>query len=260
MQKLLPATILLFSLLLACGPAKESASQQESPIMEDKNPPAEGFDLAGSDAKAIEIADEVMEAMGGRANYDATRYLSWNFFGFRKHMWDKKTGNVRIENLKNGTLYLMNIHDNKGKAFVNGEEITEADSLAKMMDKGKAAWINDAYWLVMPFKLKDSGVSLTYAGEGETEAGKSADILELVFKEVGVTPQNKYQVWVEKEPRLITQWAFYATREDSAARFTTPWVNYEQHGDILLSGDRGERKLTEIKVEEEMDEKLFTQP
>ncbi|MEM6807035.1 MAG: hypothetical protein AAF696_36880 [Bacteroidota bacterium] len=229
MHKLLLSTIVLFSMLMSCGPVKDSASIQESPISEDENPAAEGFDLAGSDEKAIEIADVVMEAMGGRANYDATRYISWNFFGFRKHIWDKKTGNVRIENLKNGTLYLMNINSNKGKAFVNGEEITEADSLATMMDKGKAAWINDAYWLVMPFKLKDSGVSLTYAGEDTTQAGKKADILELVFEEVGVTPQNKYQVWVEKEPRLITQWAFFTTREDSAARFTSPWIYYEKN-------------------------------
>ena len=39
------------------------------------NPHAEGFDLEGSDAKAIEIADAVMEKMGGRENWDNTRYL-----------------------------------------------------------------------------------------------------------------------------------------------------------------------------------------
>lgn len=234
--------------------------QEKKPMKLETNPAAEGFDMAGSDKQAIEIADEVMEAMGGRANYDATRYLSWNFFGSRTHIWDKHSGDVRIENKKNGELFLFNINSMEGKAFVKGEEIQEADSLAKMMKKGKSAWINDAYWLVMPFKLKDSGVSLTYVGEDTTQAGVSADVLELVFKSVGVTPQNKYRVWVEKSPRLITQWAFYANREDSEARFVTPWINYEQHGNILLSGNRGERKLTDIKVSEEMDAATFTQP
>jgi hypothetical protein len=49
-----------------------------------KNPPAAGFDEAGSDAKAIQIADMAMEAMGGRKNWDKTRYIAWNFFGNRK--------------------------------------------------------------------------------------------------------------------------------------------------------------------------------
>ena len=36
------------------------------PIGAEENPAAEGVDAAGSDAKAIEIAEGVMAAMGGR--------------------------------------------------------------------------------------------------------------------------------------------------------------------------------------------------
>ena len=46
------------------------------------NPPAPGFNTADSDPKAIALADEVMAAMGGRANWDATRYITWRFFRF----------------------------------------------------------------------------------------------------------------------------------------------------------------------------------
>ena len=46
-----------------------------------QNPPAKGFNAAGSDAKAVAIADQVMEAMGGRKAWDATRYITWNFLG-----------------------------------------------------------------------------------------------------------------------------------------------------------------------------------
>ncbi|MEM8891728.1 MAG: hypothetical protein AAGD28_27360 [Bacteroidota bacterium] len=261
MRKLFIPILSLSLFLFACDTAKESTQSDTTQTMqEEANPAAEGFDMAGSDKEAIAIADEVMEAMGGRKAYDNTRFISWNFFGARKHIWDKQTGDVRIENPRSGELFLMNINSMKGKAFVHGEEITEADSLGKMMDKAKAAWINDAYWLVMPFKLKDSGVTLTYAGEDTTQSGAAADVLELVFKEVGVTPQNKYQVWVEKEPRLVTQWSYYPTQETAEPRFITPWINYEKHGDILLSGDRGERKLSEISVSQEMDAALFTQP
>src|SRR5574341_2122412 len=61
------------------------------------NPPAPGFNLAGSDAKAIAIADEVMDKLGGRENWDKTRYVTWRFFGRRLHVWDKWTGNARVE-------------------------------------------------------------------------------------------------------------------------------------------------------------------
>ncbi len=60
-----------------------------------------------SDAKAIKIADEVMKASGGKKNWDATHFISWNFFGSRKLIWDKYTGNVRIENVKNDTKILI---------------------------------------------------------------------------------------------------------------------------------------------------------
>ena len=82
-----------------------------------KNPPAAGFDAAGSDAKAIEIADQVMENMGGRKNWDKTRYIAWNFFGNRKLIWDKWTGNVRIDNVNNDQTVLLNIKPHNGRVF-----------------------------------------------------------------------------------------------------------------------------------------------
>ena len=224
------------------------------------NPPAQGFDMQGSDAKAIAIADEVMEAMGGREKWDNTRYLGWNFFGARKHLWDKHTGDVRIENLRNGKLYLMNINSMKGTVYENGVAMTDADSLKKYLKQGKGAWINDSYWLFMPFKLKDSGVTLKYVGDGKTEAGADADVLELTFKDVGFTPQNKYQVWVDKSSRLITQWAFYSKYDDEKARFTTPWVDYQLYGNIKLAGDRGQRKVSDISAPSTVDADAFQKP
>ncbi|MCP4202801.1 MAG: hypothetical protein GY769_12815, partial [bacterium] len=61
------------------------------------NPAAEGFLAAESDAEAIAIADRVMERLGGRQAWDATRVVTWKFFGDRFHVWDRHTGDVRIE-------------------------------------------------------------------------------------------------------------------------------------------------------------------
>ena len=213
------------------------------------NPPAPGFDMAGSDPKAVQIADQVMTAMGGRKAWDNTGLIAWNFFGVRKLVWDKRAGTVRVDNLRDDQTVFVNVNTDKGRAFRNGREVTEPDSIAKYVKAGKSAWINDSYWLVMPFKLKDSGVTLKYLGDTiATKDGKPADLIQLTFKGVGLTPDNKYHVWVDKQSRLVTQWAHYPKYTDAAPRFTLPWTDYQKHGAILLSGERGERDLTEIMV------------
>lgn len=253
MKNLIFSFSLIFVLALCACKTSQSTEQANTEV----NPAASGFDLQNSDPKAIEIADEVMEAMGGRPAWDATDHIRWTFFGRRTLLWSKNTGNVRIDIPGDEMTILLNVHTDKGRIMKAGVEMTDTDSLAKYLKRGKGIWINDSYWLVMPFKLKDSGVTLTYSGEGKTEEGVDADILELRFKEVGNTPQNKYLVYVEKESRLLTQWTFYRNADDEKPGFTTPWINYKQHGGILLSGDRGEtprgkRELTNIAVYESL--------
>ena len=223
-----------------------------------KNPPADGFDSAGSDARAIEIADAVMRKMGGRENWDRTRYLTWRFFGRRLHVWDRWTGDVRFEEA--GRVTLMNVHTRKGRVWNAGEEIAEADSLKKYLDRGYRAWINDSYWLVMPYKLKDSGVTLTYGGEATMKNGRAAFVLTLIFRNVGVTPQNKYDVYVDKERMLVEQWAFYRTASDPEPRFVGPWTDWQPHGRILLSAGRGTRAHADVAVFNDLPRAVFESP
>jgi hypothetical protein len=119
-------------------------------------------------------------------------------------------------------------------------------------------WINDSYWLVMPFKLKDSGVTLKYMGQDTTLAGEMAEVLQLTFKEVGNTPNNKYHVYVNPETYLVTQWDFFTTASDESPRFSSPWTGYQQHGSIMLSGGRGQRSIGDIAVLESVPAGAFT--
>ncbi len=239
-------------LLISCNTNKKTSIKG--------NPPAKGFDLTNSDTKAIAIADEVMTAQGGRQNWENTRYLKWNFFGNRNHVWDKWTGDIRVDFLKEDLKILMNIHRMEGKAMKNDTLIVQGDDrYPALMQKGKSVWINDAYWLIMPFKLKDSGVTLKYIGEDQTQEGAQADVLALTFKEVGNTPNNKYLVYVDRSSRLVTQWDFYTNATDSLPRFQTPWAVYKSYGNIKLSGNRGKFALTNIEVLEVLPKGMLTQ-
>lgn len=230
----------------------------------ESNPPAPGFDAAGSDAKAIEIADAVMERMGGRAAWDSTRYITWKFFGNRQHLWDKHSGDVRIEGVgredEKPYLILMNLHSKEGRAWHDGVEINDAAALAGMLENGESAWINDSYWIAMPYKLKDTGVTLKYAGEGTMVDERSAEVLELTFEGVGRTPENKYRVYVAKDSGLVEQWDFYAQASDPEPRFQVPWHNWQRHGSIMLSDDRGRGKHTGLAVLDAVPEGIFTSP
>ena len=228
-----------------------------APAGAEKNPPAPGFDQAGSDPKAIAIADQVMERLGGRHHWDQTRYLTWRFFGKRLHVWDKGTGRIRFE--EGGLVVLMDLNSGQGRAWQEGQEVSEPDTLKARLKHAYEAWINDSYWLVMPYKLKDSGLTLKYKGEGQTQEGKPAQVLVLTFKGVGVTPQNKYEVWVEQD-YLVTQWAFYADAADAEPRFTGPWANWQPYGHIWLADDHGRMKHTDIAVFDQLPVAVFSDP
>ena len=240
------------SLLIVCCLSSCIETETKNKATTEINPPAQGFNIEGSDQKAIDLADQVMEAMGGRKAYDNARYFSWNFFGSRKHVWDKETGDVYIKNLRDKYELHMNINDMTGQMIVGGMETVNLDTLGKYLEKGKSMWINDSYWLVMPFKLKDSGVTLKYLGDTETAEGKAADKLSLTFEHVGKTPENKYHVYVDKKSKLITQWDFFNDAADPEPRFSTPWEGYKDYNGIKLSGGRGKNALSEIEVSEDL--------
>jgi hypothetical protein len=245
--------LLIVAALYAC-----SKKEQESATISDVNPPAEGFDLSNSDPAAVELADSIMAAMGGRANWDKTRFISWNFFGVRDLVWDKQSGKVRIEDLKDSITYLADLNTGEGRVMVKGQELTLPDSLKKMLDKAKSMWINDSYWLLMPFKLKDSGLTLKYMGEDTLQTGSKCNVLQLTFKGVGNTPHNKYLVYVDMSDNLVKQWSYYNQASQDSANFTRPWDNYQKYGNILLSADRSDGGGPKnVKVDDTLPETLF---
>jgi hypothetical protein len=210
------------------------------------------------DAKVDEIKANVLKAMGGMKNYQKTNIIQWTFFGSRTHIWDKKNEMVRIEYLKENSTILLNLKDKSGKVFKKGKEVMGADSLKMLLTEAYNTWINDSYWLVMPYKLGDPGVNLLYIGEQNTADGKSADVLEMTFNKVGVTPENKYHIFFDKETKLVSQWSFFQAAKDVKPRFTMPWKDYKKQGKILLSGSRGDRSLDNIAVYETIDPIAFT--
>jgi len=248
-----------FSLFLSLTITLPLAAQHDA-----DNPPMEGFNSEASDARAIEIADHVMRSLGGRTNWDQTRYLTWTFVNGDDHVWDKWTGWSRWQ--RDSIVVLMNINSMEGQAWIHGQEITTDAQQQNLLISAHRNWANSSYWLLMPFKLKDTGVTLRYGGEEEMEDGQVNEILFLSFENVGYTPDNGYKVYVDQETMLVSSWAYYQNVSDEEPRLVRPWQNWQQYGNIMLSDLRGVTDngdpwgFTNVGVYAELPETVFQDP
>lgn len=198
-----------------------------------------------------------MAALGGRVAWDRSCCFGWNFFGKRRLWWDKHRQWARIEWLSDSLIVVVHLPDTTGRVWYKGRAVRHPDSLGVFLAKGVSAWINDSYWLFMPFKLKDSGVALKYVGCDTTISGTRAEVIQLTFSGVGETPQNKYHVYIDPETHLVVQWDFYSDATDTIPRFRVPWRGWKRYGDVMLSGDRGQRQITDIVVHSAFPPELF---
>lgn len=211
-----------------------------------------------SDQKAVQIVKDLINACGGMENWNHTRYLAWyNLGGKRRIIWDKKNGDIRVENMI--TLVLMNLNTKKGRAWQYGEEITEPDRLQRALDFAYESWQNDSYAVFLPFMLLNKGVILKYLEEGKVN-DRPVDIIRVTFNNVGPNPNAEYHLHIDKGSKLLVQWDYYMDVGDEQPRFSLPWLNYKKYGNLLLSNDRGVKKHPEIAVFDKLPASVFTSP
>jgi hypothetical protein len=224
-------------------------------------------------AQAAQTADSVLDrltaALGGRQAWDNPHYIHFTFAGRRTHWWDKWTGRHRVEGqTQDGKKYVVieNVNTKEGTAWLDGQKL-EGDKAQEMLKNAYGAWVNDTYWLIEPYKLRDPGVNLSYAGE-ETIDGKTYDKLAVSFGQVGLTPGDRYWVYVNRSTGLVDRWAYIL---ESMPKEGPPtvwlWEGWQKYGNIMLAPHRtqvgeGGRKLelSDIAVTDQMPETVFTSP
>lgn len=222
---------------------------------------------AGSDARAVTIADQVLDALGGRRQWDQLRGLRWTFGAEagnlargnpRHHAWDKWSGWHRVQGTNRaGQDYVIidNLNDGKGMAWVAGTRI-EGDSLAKLLARGKSMWINDSYWFLMPYKLLDPGVTLKYAGD-TTVAGNTYDRLALSFDHVGETPGDHYWVYVNRKNHRVQDWEMVLQGDQPPPAHYT-WEGWEQHASLWFPTAHRDTLFTSVAPTDTTHVNIFT--
>lgn len=223
------------------------------------NPPSPGFDLAHSDPAAVELADSIMAAIGGRRNWDKVRFISWRVNDLRKLLWDKQNNRVRIESYPDNTVYLLDLDKNTGRIRMGGRELTNRDSLEKMLQRAKDLWHKDSYGLLMPYKLKGDGATIRYLGEDTLANGTKCNIIELTFANENYAPENKYRVFVDRKDNLVKQWAYYEKADQDFPTAVYVCDDYRKYGNILLSTAHSDGNgPNEVKVDDKIPDHVFT--
>lgn len=237
------------------GAAQGSASAPQGP--------------ASADPRAVEVANRVLGTLGGQQAWSSAHYLRFTFAGRRRHYWDKWTGRHRLEGqTPQGQTFvvLSNVNTKEGQAFLDGQP-APANLAKEMLDGAYAAWVNDTYWLLMPYKLQDPGVNLGYQGT-ETIDGQNYDVLTLSFQGVGLTPGDRYWVYVNKQTNLVDRWGYVLQNQPADSQPTQwLWQGWAPAGPLLLAPKRtqvgGEGtviEFTDLGVLDSLPDTVFTSP
>ena len=204
--------LLPFLLFLPQQGSKPSSKPSSRPSREQ---PATPLGAQGS-PRALYLAAKVVQYAGGFENWDKLRSVAFTFAGRRRLFWDRSTGIVRIEfppkkGGQEGPILFYDTTRDRGWALGNKDP--------RLGQAAKGIFINDFYWLTVPFKVLDPGVQLALLPRAPGQAEGIAR-LRLRFASVGLTPNNQYVLHVEQKTGRIVRWDFFATPKASPRSWT----------------------------------------
>ena len=230
---------------------------------------------AGMDAPSAAVVQQLTDAMGGQRTWDNLPYFRFDFVAVRdgkeiarfRHWWDKRHGRCRVEGPDDkgrNVAAIFNLKDRKGRSYTDGIVDNDSTNIANILKMGYERWVNDTYWVIMPFKLHDPGANVKHVRTERTEDGDEYDVLELSFDAgVGLTPSDRYWLYVNRKSHLIDKWEYVLTGQKPPPQAAS-WESWTSVGPLKLSlGRRFKGKPVMLRFENvstpaNMDETVFT--
>lgn len=164
----------------------------------------------------INIAKKIANAHGFQLWENVTE-ISFTFGGKRHWNWKPKTGDVTLIT--------------KGDTIVYNRKSIDSSSL-----KADRAFINDKFWLLIPFQLVwDEGLTISKPIKAEATVSKTKmnKITLLYNSEGGYTPGDAYDLYFEDD-YIIKEWGFRRGNKPEAGLVNT-FENYKDYKSIKLA-------------------------
>jgi len=119
------------------------------------------------------------------------------------HRWDPRGARDYVTWTEDGHAYdvIVDLRARTATGTLDGAALTGPAS-QEAGAKAYERWVNDAYWLLLPLKLLDPGVTVTLEPARE-HAGKQLEVLALQFAQVGLTPGDRYWLYVDPQTARI---------------------------------------------------------
>jgi hypothetical protein len=213
--------------------------------------PASRSGASDEDGKADELARAVTERTG---NPEEVEKLAFTFVVEvngeskvkRRHVW--RPGEGALEVRRGDETFRFEKLDEHNPTKLARAPAEHADAWATIApetepERAAEAWgwfINDSYWLLAPAKLFDPGVNRDLDQQGR---------LVLTFGDVGLTPDDRYALTIDRERGVVTRWE-YELQSGRSGNFQ--WKDYKAFGPLYLSTRRvseGEKSGTVIRFE-----------
>jgi hypothetical protein len=240
MKQLALCTLLLVT---ACGASRSTFARYPG------SPAA--FDPAGSDPKAVELAQKVFAAAGGPGNWDKAKQIRWEQtitqdgkeISVADEAWDR--WNARHwGRLKQGEKWVNGAHELYGDFSIaylesaNGyRQALSPDEKAHVIDLAKKAFNVNTAVMCLPFVMMEPGVKLVDKGPiKENEGEKEYEQIELIFPAADTARPGSvsFDAYVDRESGVIHR-VDYTTPQGHFAYVLDGWVTV---GGLKFAGKR----------------------
>ena len=150
--------------------------------------------------KAEILTNKIQEAINQKA-WDTTAAVSFSFMGNHHYLWDKKNNLVQVKWGDKKVIY--NTKTLEGIAY-DSDKILVDDAKNDAIATANKYFNNDSFWLIAPFKLRDSGTTRSIVTQDNKEA------LMVTYFSGGDTPGDSY-LWLVDDKFVPTAWKMWVS-------------------------------------------------
>lgn len=177
--------------------------------------------------EAEELADEMLSSLNKEA-FDTLKYIGFTFREKNSYQWDLENNTVTVEWDEQSIFLDLN----RGKESFNLLEY-----------KAYKFFINDTFWLIAPFKVRDDGVIRSTV---DLSVGRG---LLVTYTSGGETPGDSY-LWIIDEKGFPVAWKLWTSNVPiGGLKFTWEgWTNHDAWFSTLHKSSILEIPITNLEV------------